>query len=315
MAFSQNVQGCTAKTEVTYGTDPVPAVGTDGVRVVEAIWPNMDHEYLFLNERTSASGGLLPIVPAAPKGRLYRVNLIWDARGTGSAYSGSVLPEASPLFKACGMTETIDTTPSSESVTYTQKDSAHDSCTIYIYADGKLIKLVGCRGTVRWPLDAGNFGRFIFEMQGKLAADPTTVTLPSITYDTTVPPTAVGAGLSVGSWDPDVISAEFVQNAGVVNLPSANATDGIAEIAINAARWEITVNAFSPDLTDYNAWNVVDQVTAQSIDWTLGTAQYNRFKMAVTSTAYPRPFTHAAQDEFTTMNLVYMLTAGSIVFD
>jgi hypothetical protein len=314
--FSQNVQGVLVKKEVTYGTDPTPVAADNGVRIVEAVWPNMDHEYLFLNERESASGGLLPIAPAPPKGRMYRVNLTWDGRGLGSAYGASDLPEASPLFQACGMSETVDATPSSESVTYTQQDSAHESCTIWIYADGKLFKLVGCRGTMRWPLNAGEFGKFVFEMQGKLSADPTTVSLPAITYDSTIPPTAISAGLSIAAWDPDVISAEFVLNAGVVNLPSANAADAIAEIAINAAKAEITANVFSPPLTDYNAWNVLDNLSAgANLDWTLGATQYNRIKMDVSGAGYIRPFSHASQDEFTTLDLRYLLTDYDIIFD
>jgi len=315
MAVPLRLAGLLAKIEPTPGTDSLPVVGTDGVRVSEHIWPSTLTEHTFLNLRSSASGSILPEAPAPRTGRVVTLNILWDARGAGAAYSASVLPEADALFRSCSLARTDDFTPSSENVIYNQANTGHEFCTIYAYAGTKLFKIVGCQGSVSWPIAAGAFGTIRFEMEGLLTAAPTEVANPSITLDATVPPTAVGLSESIGSWTPDLVSAEFNQNATVVQLPSANAADGIAGFAISEVNPQYTASAKVPTISEFDLWAVMKAATASTLDRTLGTVQFNRIKFDVTSGAYLESIANSDQDSFAGVDLVFQLVSFSISFD
>ncbi len=315
MAVPLRLDGLLAKIESVYATDAAPVVGTDGVRVTEHIWPSTLAEHLFLNQRLSASGSILPEAPAPRTGRKVSLGILWDARGAGAAYSASVLPEADALFRSCGLARTDDFTVSSENVIYNQANTGHDSCTIHAYAGTKLYKIVGCRGSVRWGIEAGAFGVIGFDMQGLLIAAPTEVANPSITLDATVPPTAVGLSESIGSWTPDLVSAEFNQNATVVQLPSANATDGIAGFEISEVNPQYTASAKLATIATFDPWATMKAATAVTLDRTLGTVQYNRIKFDVTSGAYLESITNSDQDSFAGIDMVFQLTSFGITFD
>lgn len=316
MSVPLRLDGLLAKVETVEGTDAAPVVGTDGVRVSERIWSTMGIEHTFPNRRTSSSGSILPIAPTARTGRKVNMEIAWDARGTGAAYSSSVLPEADPLLQSCGLARTDDFTGGSENVIYSQADTGHKSCTIWAYSGTKLFKFVGCRGSVRWPIEAGAFGIIRFSMQGIVTAAPTEVANPTITsYDTTIPPTAIGLSESIASWTPDLVSAEFNQNANVVQVPSANAADGIAGFEISEVDPQYTASAKIDTIATFDPWAVMKAATASTLDRTLGTAQYNRLKFDVTSGAYLESITNSDQDSFAGIDMIFQLVSFSITFD
>ncbi len=310
------VDGLLVKTEVTYATDAAPVAGTDGVRTSERMWSSMRIEHVFPNERTSTSASILPIAPGRRVGRIVNLELAWDARGAGAAYSASVLPEADPLFKACGMSRADDFTASSENVIYTQADTGHDSATIWVYAANKVFKLVGARGNCVWPVAAGIIGVIRFQMQGLLLAAPTEIAVPAITYDSTIPPPATGMTLSIGAFDPDVVTAEFNQNAGVARLDSANNAQGVAEFAINAADPSYTFAIKTDTLANYDPFAdaEADPPTARAIDWVLGATQYNRINLNTTA-AYVLTAPGADQEGFTGYDLQMSALEFAIKFD
>ena len=59
----------------------------------------------------------------------------------------------------------------------------------------------------------------------------------------------------------------------------------------------------------------MQDVTARSIDWTLGDTQYNRLKLAVSSAAYLEDVNHVDQEEFAGWDLMYQLTSWSLIWD
>ncbi len=321
MATPIRLDGLLAKVESTYGTDPTPTAADNGVRVSERLWSSMTIEHAFLNRREGLAGfGILPGTPAARTGRMATLEIAWDCRGAGAAYADAtpgpaVLPEASPLLRACGFSETVVETGGSESVTYTHTGTGHSSCTIYAYSGNKLFNVNGCRGTLRWPLTAGEFGIMRFTMQGFITSDPTEVALPSITYDSVVSPTAVGASLAVGGWSPDVLSAEFDLAGNVVRVDSANASDAIVSFEISEMNPSVVISAKLPAIATYNPYENMQNATANDIDWTLGSTQYNRVKFDAKSKAYLEAIAHADQESFAGVDLTYQLTDFDIVFD
>jgi hypothetical protein len=315
VATPLRLDGLLAKIESTYGTDPTPVAATDGVRVSERVWSTIAIEHVFLGQRNAAAGSLSPIAPAARKGRKVTMEIAWEARGTGAAYSASVLPEADPLFRACGTARTDDFTAGSEIITYAQADTGLESCTIYAYAGNKLFKVVGCRGSIRWPVEVGGLGIIRFSMEGILTAAPTEVALPSVTYDAVIPPPAVGMSLTVAAWSPDVLSAEFDQAATIARIDSANAADGIVSFDISEVTPVYNLSAKAPAISTYDPYTIMQAATAQTISQTLGSVQYNRMKLDVTSAAYLQSIAHSDQDGFAGIDLVYALTSFALKFD
>lgn len=309
MTTPLRLDGLLAKIESQYGTDPTPTVADDGVRISQRLWSNLRKERAFPNQRpTTASGSLLDVVPATPQGRMAAITVALELRGAGSAYSATVLPEADPLLRACGMARTDDFTGGAELVSYSPADTSHESCTVWGYAAGKLYKINGCRGTFRLELPPGQLAQLVFELLGILAADETEVALPQITYDAQVPPAVVGTGLQLGgSWNPKYSTAAVVLGAQVQRQDSGNASSGIDRFAISGFQPRFQVTAETDALSNFNPASLVTNRTTQSVAATIGSTQYNRLDIAVTD-AYllndPEP---AEFNEFTAWGMEFQL--------
>lgn len=307
------LDGLRAKVETTYGTDAVTTAG-DAVRVSERLWSRVTVEHRWLNLREqAATGTLMPLPPAAARGRVATVEVFWETRGAGSAYSASNVPEADDLLRGCGLTRSIVTTAGSESVSYTPGNSGHSSVTLACYAGNKLITVVGARGTVRWIINPGEITTMQFTMRGLVTAAPAEAAVPAQTYDANVPPPAVATALTVGSWTPDWFSAEWELGANVTELVSGNAADGIHRYEIGRFEPRFTLGARTVALATYDPYAVSRARTNQTIDATIGNTQYNRIVLDVDNATLDN-FTHAENEDFAAWNLPYRLTHSTIRF-
>lgn len=315
------LDGLLAKEESTYGTDPTPTVGDDGVRISDRVWNQLTPEYAFPNRRDDvASGSLIPVRPAARTGRIVTLEFGVEAKGAGSAYSSStpVRPEMDPLFIACARSRTHDDTVSAEKVDYDPADTGHGSATIWAYAGGKLFKVVGCRGNCVLEVNGGQIPIFRFTMQGMLLVDPTEVALPAITYDAQVPPAAVSVSLSIGTgpWSPRFTSFRYDFGNQVQRLDSGNAADGVDGFHISRIEPTIQLSAEADALSDYDPYTTSQDVTAgEDVDLTLGDTQYNRVKLDVNTGAWLETPAHAEDNEFAAWDLTYQLTDDTVTFD
>ena len=160
-----------AKIESTYGTDSTPA-GTDAVlvRSLEITPLNSDvverelvRPYLGNFEQLLAN---------------QHVEVTFEVELAGSGTAGTA-PAWGPIFRACGMGETIVATTS---VTYAPVSTGFESCTIYYDNDGILHKVTGCRATYSINCEVNAIPVISFTMMGIYNA-PTDTALPSATYN------------------------------------------------------------------------------------------------------------------------------------
>jgi len=223
-----------AKVEVTYNTDSVP-VATDAVLVENLSWAN---EGLRMNPRpaTRANIGQLKHIYG---GRLLSVSFDVEIKGSGTA---GTAPEIGPLLRACAISETI---VAATSVTYAPASTAHASCTMYLYRDGKRIILTGCRGDATGNLETGMQGKISFSMTGHVAAE-TDTTMITPTYDSTVPVPVLSAGFSVGAYAAVISKLAFGLGNTIATPPDINAADGYAAVQITAR--DVT-GSFDPEDT------------------------------------------------------------------
>lgn len=76
-------------------------------------------------------------------------------------------PAYGMLLRACGLSETIDTTtPGSETVTYQPVSDGHESCEIWWVEDGQTQHITGVRGTASITADSAGLPYIQFDLQG-----------------------------------------------------------------------------------------------------------------------------------------------------
>ena len=216
-----------AKTEVTYGTDPVPVAAVDAMLVENVAWSN---EGLRLNERPAVRASL---------GKLQQVfggtmrSITFDVEIKGSGIDPSTTatpPEFAPLLRACGMLEAI---VASTSVGYTpESDPAnHESITIYYYQDGIRYDLLGCRGNVSFNLETGGLGKMSFTFTGHLVG-PADQALVVPTVLSVVPEALLAAVFSIGGFAAIVNAVTLDMSNTLALPPSIAASDGYDEVQV-----------------------------------------------------------------------------------
>ncbi|KKN35920.1 hypothetical protein LCGC14_0778910 [marine sediment metagenome] len=309
------IEAVAAKVESAYRTDPVPAAATDIIRLAEPFLQSFEIEHLAPNRRESVmSGGLAPVAPGVPQGRVARGRLVAEVRGAGSAYSSSNLPEVDACVRAGGYAATVDETPGTESVTYVRADTGHESMALYIWGEGNLFKVVGVRTAIEWLATNGEHSLFAFDWLGFLDDDPATAAKPQETFVTAVQQSAVGMAFAVGSWSPDHSTGTWRSGAELVAIPSANHSTGWSEIAISRFNPELEFSAQTVPLATYDPYADFKAATARQIDWTIGGSQYNQADLAVVAAYLRGNPGHGDIDGFTAWPVTY-LADGSIVFD
>jgi hypothetical protein len=212
-----------AKTETTYGTDPVPTTGANAILVRNV---SMQSEGLRMNDRAAVRAGLGKL-QKVHGGRLVRITFETEVKGSGAA---GTAPEIGPLIEACGFDETI---VGGASATYIPEDGVHESITIWWYEGGrKLHKINGCRGTFTARLEAGGILVLSYEFVGHYV-EPTDQTQPTPTYNATVPKAGLSMAVSInGVTAITVKSWEWACNNTIAEPPSLAAADGYGEVII-----------------------------------------------------------------------------------
>src|SRR5574341_1490012 len=143
-----------AKIETGYGTDPwAGAPATADLVPVENLVPEEPRGFY----PWEALSGTLDHAPGVAGELMARFSFDLRLRGKGSAYAAGNKPEASPLLRALGFSETVDATPGTEKVTYKgPKSSAFESIGLwFLQENAPTIKLLGGVGDASLLFIAG----------------------------------------------------------------------------------------------------------------------------------------------------------------
>lgn len=275
----ERLDGLLAKIQPTPGTDAVPTVGADAVRINRRLWGLVTVDYHWKSMRSGvATGSISPAKPAVPRGRKVKIEVFWEARGAGA----DVPPECDALLRACGFAQ-FDGTALWQ---YTQASQNHEMATLYAYAGGLLFKVIDGRGRFRWPLVVGEVAIMQFTMFGIMIEDPATTALPGgFVYDATDPVAGVNTGLSIGGVALDWLSGEF-DPIGLEPplLESGNALDGIAGFDYADVDPTFRLNLRKVALATYNPLADLKVRTTKALLMTFGPAvAFNRIKLLSTN--------------------------------
>ena len=164
MSLYWKTKALLCKSEVTYGVDPVPTSGANGMLVRELIIRPMEGQDIPREVERNFFGNFQSFPAGLHVVMTFKVELIGHAaRGTAPAWS--------PIAKACGLAEVVS---AGTSVVYNPVSSGHSSATLYFYLGGTQQKILGGRGTAIIRADANTIPYLEVTMTGLWAA-PTDV--------------------------------------------------------------------------------------------------------------------------------------------
>jgi hypothetical protein len=155
-----------AKIETTYGTDSAPTGGANAILCKNLEVTPLDAEIVSRDVIRSYLGSSDQIIAA------YSVKISFEVELQGAGAAGTAAPYG-PLLRACGMSETL---VASTTATYRPISSAMESATIWcqpgdnVSATSPMHKIVGCRGTVEFTLNAKTIPVAKFSMTGLYVA-------------------------------------------------------------------------------------------------------------------------------------------------
>lgn len=160
-----------AKIEGTYGTDPLPVVGTDAVLPRMVTLNPLESNNVDRNLVRGYMGNMGQI----PVGTRISCQIEIEAAGAGAA---GTVPAYDELLRACGLSSTNS---AGVHQLYQPITTAFESCYCIIYEDGVLHRLAGCRGSASLRFVTGEIPVIVFSLIGKYvaatAASPSALTL------------------------------------------------------------------------------------------------------------------------------------------
>lgn len=319
------LDGLAALPEVTYGTDPVPTAVANAIRPASRVMAKLRIEPHFENLRDDfASGSMVPLPPgnaAGWKGIL--TGFEWSVKGKGAAYTGTAVTgmiEADPLFQASGWVGTYSATPTPQYTYAPITSGLRPSAAIYVWGEGKLFKLTGCRSRMRILFPAGKLALAQFDIEGYVNTAWVDATLPSnFDYNVTFEPPAVSQAVSIGGiWAPDFETIQLDSGNPAEWLESGNQPSGLQGYDYGFVAPELRVSALSVAQATYEPLQDKATIppTSRSVALSLNSGvQYNRVALAE-ATAYVRSATKKAIGRgFNGWDVLYRLQAPTLLFN
>lgn len=276
-----------AKAESTYAADPVPAGSSDAIPAVRGqVTLTLESD---ASERMLLDAGYSRLIGdnSLPRAKIaFSVELL----GNGTIQNGSTVHSyLSPLLKACDMSETATAETSGGAadgyITYKPAiaTDSGNSVTIYFHSELKRHKLTGCKGTVKFRLEAGKYAYADFEFRGIYNA-VSDQSFPSLTFGyTNKPPLFVAAStLTWGSYTPIISKLDFDLGNQIGMRTDPTATYGIKGFCVGDRKVtgsfdpEAVAEATQPWFADWST------PTLRTLTCVLGGTAGNRFTFTAT---------------------------------
>lgn len=205
-AIPNHVAGFQAMIQSSFGTAGTLTPATDGMYpdlgdgLPPAPWAL---NYLFDGARGRSVKSMLPLPMVPPAGKAGETTFKTWFKGAGTAYSSAaILPpnEVHLPLQASGFDATFST--NKWVYTLTAPGTAPKFLTYGYYVMGKSYLLRDVFADWSYTIDGVGLPSHTFAMKGVMAANPATLTLPTITYpyESVLPPVAKAVTMSIGTW-------------------------------------------------------------------------------------------------------------------
>ena len=270
------------KIESVEGTDSAPTA-SDGFWAVAGSAPEPIMEANLLDD---VQRGSLTKLPPAPDGPVHmKFTFKMPVRGAQAAYSATVKPKISVPNRICGLQETLVTTGAAETVTYAPRSSGFESATTYVYLDGLLYKLLGCRGSRNIVTRAGGLMYYEYNIEGTYSA-PTDVALVAPTGEPTGQfPIFVSSAFQMGTENYAAPFQNININLNNTLAPQIDSTkaDGIAQIHLVDRTPDGSFDPEAALVATFGYYTKWKAKTLIDMSFTLGSVQYNKVTFTMPS--------------------------------
>jgi hypothetical protein len=232
---------------------------------------------------TGGASGTAKVTVSAPAvGDLEAISVadvaVTDATPIALAGSATVTPTVGTNL-ATDDVWTILLTPAGYE--YTPISDAFESVTMSFYVGGALHKMTGARGTFSVDAPGGDYAKFSFEFTGNYVAAANSSSLPTPTFETTVPQQVELANLYVSdAADVNVttlIASKFnIDIANTVSIAQdVNRSDAYAGARITARAPKLSFDPEFELVDDYDFWGKLSAGTSIEFGARVGTTKGN----------------------------------------
>jgi hypothetical protein len=245
------------KSEVTYGTDPVPTAAANAILAMNgSIALEAD---VAQREIDLAFFGGKPFVLV---GR--RATIEFEFELLGSATPGTASPWG-PMILACGFAQTLDAVGPPIEAFYNPISDAIGSCTIYFWMGAQRFAITGCRGNFEVMGDVKSFLKGKATFTGILAV-PTSVALPAATLTAYQDPIAIETEtfeVTLDGFAANTVGISINLNNDVKMHEGSEAR----EVVINDRAPTGTIRLYDPGVNVKDFWTLAREHTKVALSW------------------------------------------------
>lgn len=264
------VFGLLGKVEASYAASTSLASATDGILLAAEAVGAISWVHKGEHAPAAWAGGVY--LSAAPSGRAVKLPVKIEARGAGATYTTAVVPpDLHTLLRCSGHAATL----AAAAYTYTPVSTGFDSGSFAAYARGELFSINGAYADMSFAIDAGGFCVFDFTIDG-LMSDPTDVTLPTITYNTTQPAKAESLAVAIGAWSAPTVKKLTFKKGFVVGPRLDMNQAGHAGFACGRRKPELVITVEEPAIATFDPYAAWKAGTTEAISFTIGSAANNK---------------------------------------
>jgi hypothetical protein len=266
MALLARKKQIITKVESTKGTEATGMASEDAVVAADEINFEYAPEEVVRNPLRSSLSPLESI----PGPAIATVTCRTEIKGSGT---GQTPPSWGAMLRACGFTETVNTS----TVVYAldSDDADTDTISIWVYNDGIVDKVIGARGTVSFDLNANQLPYMNFTFSG-IYSDRATVAMATEDFESTIPDKwyaaslAFTGGIAIAGANLCVSSLSLDMNNDIAVKQCVNAASGLTYAILTGRDAGGTIN---PDrvLVATEDWTShINTPTTGALAWNVG---------------------------------------------
>jgi len=245
-----------------------------------------------------------------------------ECKGSGVDANGNVLePRIGRLIQACGFNKTVNTDTAGivTDIVYTPSSDEFGSATrpaiafeIYMGLSGTTADkfvVYNAGGNFKFTGNVGNYAILEFTFTGQLYSGPTTITVPSVTYETTQPSPFLGANIIFDNNTSFVFNSVNIDTGNnIIIRKDANEETGIKGVLLGKRHMTATLDPEATFANDYDWIGLLKQGHKASLSiGPVGSEVGNKYSMNAPA-AQLTGVDHANRDDILTFDVNLLLT-------
>lgn len=272
--------GVLAQKEATYATASAFNTTTHAVQVSEL--PTLAINYVNDGARPNSpsTAGAQPFV--SPTGRFAEINLVMEARGSGSAYTSTATtpPDMHALLQACGFSASY----AAGAWTYQPEavGSADSSVAVRLFAREEQYTAVGGIGTFTLASDGASPAVYTFDVSALMSGSVIDANVATINYNSTVPPKTENIALTLGTFGTAIVRGFTLTLGREINpRVNINQTDAHAGFASGRRDMTFAVTIETPATSSFDIYELQRNGTQFATSFTIGSVTGNKLTISL----------------------------------